>query len=52
MPPDGPAERRSPGATVLRLMAGSVMLTIPVVVLLHATERPLTEGIACGAEES
>ena len=52
VPADGPADRRSPGATVLPLMAGSVVLTIPVVVLLHATEQPLTEGNACGAEES
>jgi hypothetical protein len=37
---------------VLTLMAGSVVLTIPVVVLLHTTEQPLTEGNACGAEES
>ena len=37
---------------MLTLMAGSVVLTIPVVVLLHTTEKPLTEGNACGAEES
>jgi ABC-type glycerol-3-phosphate transport system permease component len=49
---DGPADRRSPGATVRTLMAGSVVLTIPVVVILHTAEQQLTEGNAYGAEES
>jgi multiple sugar transport system permease protein len=33
------------------LMAGSVMLTLPIVVLFFATERLLTEGLTAGAEK-
>ncbi|WP_436761461.1 carbohydrate ABC transporter permease [Streptosporangium sp. V21-05] len=34
------------------LMAGSVVLTIPVVVLFYAAERLLTEGLTSGADKS
>ncbi|MEU3242008.1 MULTISPECIES: carbohydrate ABC transporter permease [unclassified Streptomyces] len=34
------------------LMAGSVVLTIPVVVLFFAAERMLTEGLTSGADKS
>jgi multiple sugar transport system permease protein len=34
------------------LMAGSVVLTIPVVLLFYAAERYLTEGLASGADKS
>lgn len=34
------------------LMAGSVVLTIPVVVLFYAAERMLTEGLTSGADKS
>jgi multiple sugar transport system permease protein len=33
------------------LMAGSVVLTLPIVVLFFATERLLTEGLTAGAEK-
>lgn len=33
------------------LMAGSVILTIPIVVLFYLTERLLTEGLTSGAEK-
>ena len=33
------------------LMAGSVVLTIPIVVLFFAAERMLTEGLTSGAEK-
>jgi multiple sugar transport system permease protein len=33
------------------LMAGSVVITLPVIVLFMATERLLTEGLASGAEK-
>jgi multiple sugar transport system permease protein len=34
------------------LMAGSVVLTIPVIVLFYAVERFLTEGLTSGADKS
>lgn len=34
------------------LMAGSVVLTIPVVILFYAAERLLTEGLTSGADKS
>jgi multiple sugar transport system permease protein len=34
------------------LMAGSVVLTIPVVLLFYAAERLLTEGLTSGADKS
>ncbi|MFG1807375.1 carbohydrate ABC transporter permease [Streptomyces sp. NPDC049040] len=34
------------------LMAGSVVLTIPVIVLFYAAERLLTEGLTSGADKS
>ncbi|MDI5961281.1 carbohydrate ABC transporter permease [Streptomyces sp. SL13] len=34
------------------LMAGSVVLTIPVIVLFYAAERFLTEGLTSGADKS
>lgn len=34
------------------LMAGSVVLTVPVVLLFLAAERLLTEGLTSGADES
>jgi multiple sugar transport system permease protein len=34
------------------LMAGSVVLTIPVIVLFYAAERFLTEGLTAGADKS
>lgn len=34
------------------LMAGSVVLTLPVVVLFYAAERLLTEGLTSGADKS
>ena len=33
------------------LMAGSVVLTLPIVILFFATERLLTEGLTAGAEK-
>jgi multiple sugar transport system permease protein len=33
------------------LMAGSVVLTLPIIVLFFATERLLTEGLTAGAEK-
>ncbi len=33
------------------LMAGSVILTIPIIVLFYLTERLLTEGLTSGAEK-
>lgn len=33
------------------LMAGSVVLTIPIVVLFYAAERMLTEGLTSGADK-
>ena len=33
------------------LMAGSVVITLPVIALFMATERLLTEGLASGAEK-
>ena len=33
------------------LMAGSVILTLPIVVLFFASERLLTEGLTAGAEK-
>ena len=33
------------------LMAGSVILTLPIVVLFFATERLLTGGLTAGAEK-
>lgn len=32
-------------------MAGSVILTIPVVILFFASERLLTEGLTSGADK-
>ena len=32
-------------------MAGSVVLTLPIVVLFFAAERMLTEGLTSGAEK-
>jgi multiple sugar transport system permease protein len=34
------------------LMAGSVVLTIPVMILFYAAERMLTEGLTSGADKS
>ncbi|WP_327287784.1 carbohydrate ABC transporter permease [Streptomyces sp. NBC_01198] len=34
------------------LMAGSVVLTIPIIVLFYAAERLLTEGLTSGADKS
>lgn len=34
------------------LMAGSVLLTLPIVLLFFATERLLTEGLTAGAEKA
>ncbi|MFF7333659.1 ABC transporter permease subunit [Streptomyces sp. NPDC008150] len=34
------------------LMAGSVVLTVPVVILFYAAERLLTEGLTSGADKS
>jgi multiple sugar transport system permease protein len=34
------------------LMAGSVVLTIPVIVLFYVAERFLTEGLTSGADKS
>jgi multiple sugar transport system permease protein len=34
------------------LMAGSVLITVPVVLLFYAAERYLTEGLASGADKS
>lgn len=34
------------------LMAGSVVLTIPVILLFFAAERMLTEGLTSGADKS
>ena len=33
------------------LMAGSVILTVPIIVLFFATERLLVEGLTSGAEK-
>jgi multiple sugar transport system permease protein len=33
------------------LMAGSVVLTLPIVILFFASERLLTEGLTSGAEK-
>ncbi len=33
------------------LMAGSVILTLPIIVLFFATERLLVEGLTSGAEK-
>ena len=33
------------------LMAGSVVLTLPIVILFFASERLLTEGLTTGAEK-
>lgn len=33
------------------LMAGSVLLTLPIVILFFASERLLTEGLTSGAEK-
>jgi multiple sugar transport system permease protein len=33
------------------LMAGSVVLTIPIVVIFFAAERLLTEGLTAGADK-
>jgi multiple sugar transport system permease protein len=33
------------------LMAGSVVLTVPVMILFFAAERLLTEGLTAGAEK-
>jgi multiple sugar transport system permease protein len=33
------------------LMAGSVILTLPIIVLFFATERRLVEGLTSGAEK-
>jgi multiple sugar transport system permease protein len=33
------------------LMAGSVILTVPIVVLFYLTARLLTEGLTSGAEK-
>jgi multiple sugar transport system permease protein len=33
------------------LMAGSVILTVPIVILFFATERLLVEGLTAGAEK-
>ncbi len=33
------------------LMAGSVILTLPIIVLFFASERLLTEGLTAGAEK-
>jgi multiple sugar transport system permease protein len=33
------------------LMAGSVLLTIPIIVLYGLTERSLTEGLTSGADK-
>jgi multiple sugar transport system permease protein len=32
-------------------MAGSVILTVPIVILFFATERLLVEGLTAGAEK-
>jgi multiple sugar transport system permease protein len=34
------------------LMAGSVVLTLPVVLMFYAAERMLTEGLTSGADKS
>jgi multiple sugar transport system permease protein len=34
------------------LMAGSVVLTIPIVILFYAAQRLLTEGLTSGAEKA
>jgi multiple sugar transport system permease protein len=34
------------------LMAGSVVLTLPIIIIFFATERLLTEGLTAGAEKS
>ena len=33
------------------LMAGSVILTVPIVIVFFATERLLVEGLTAGAEK-
>ena len=33
------------------LMAGSVIVTIPIIVVFFASERLLTEGLTAGAEK-
>ena len=33
------------------LMAGSVVLTLPIILIFFATERLLTEGLTAGAEK-
>ena len=33
------------------LMAGSVVLTLPIVIIFFATERLLTEGLTAGADK-
>jgi multiple sugar transport system permease protein len=33
------------------LMAGSVLLTVPIIVLFFLTERLLVEGLTSGAEK-
>jgi multiple sugar transport system permease protein len=33
------------------LMAGSVILTLPIIVIFFAAERLLTEGLTAGAEK-
>jgi multiple sugar transport system permease protein len=33
------------------LMAGSVILTLPIIVIFFSSERLLTEGLTAGAEK-
>ena len=45
-----PAVRQRRGPTTV-LMAGSVVLTLPIIILFFATERLLTGGLTAGAEK-
>jgi multiple sugar transport system permease protein len=48
----GPVPARRVGEVAkTTLMAGSVILTLPIIVLFFATERLLVEGLTSGAEK-